>query len=138
MSTVLPHEPYLSDPIQLMALTIYREGRGEPFAAKVAIKWTVHNRCMMAPREGFLGSIKGNILKPFAFSSFNANDPNSDKYPDIESEVWKSCLEAAQSDEADPTGGAAFYFSRPLTEPPKAWGKVKHTATIGGLQFYTI
>jgi hypothetical protein len=42
---------------------------------------------------------------------------------------------AAESNEPDPTGGAVFYFSRPLTEEPKAWGDVIRTADIGNLHF---
>ncbi len=129
-------EPYASDAAQLLALCVWRESRGESYAAKRGVVDVVLNRCKMSPREGFRPTVTENILKPWAFSSFMDGDPNSLKYPTASDVSWRECAAAAQSTEADSTGGAVFYFSRPLTQPPAAWGKVYHTATIGGLQFY--
>ena len=78
------------------------------------------------------------ILRPWQFSSFNRGDPNSTKYPDTESQVWKDCVRAVESQEPDPTGGATWYFSLPLKEPPKAWGAVEVSAVIDGLTFCRI
>lgn len=129
-------EPYASDPTQLLALCIWREARGEPHAAKLGVAWTIKNRCLVAPAQGFRFDIPHNVLKPGAFSSFLQGDPNSARYPESSDPSWIDSLKAAESVEADPTGGAVFYFSRPLTEPPHDWGEVTGTATIGGLHFY--
>lgn len=131
-------EPYASDPQKLFALAIWRESRGECFDAKLGVAWTVKNRCAMAPREGFKAEITGNILKPWAFSSFSEGDPNAIKYPTPDDSSWHESIAAAASVEADPTLGAVFYYSLPLTTPPAQWGNVEHSATIGGLQFYRI
>lgn len=132
-------EPYASDPVQLLALCIWREARGEIRLAKEGVGWVVMNRCRMAPSQGFARSIPGNILKPWAFSSFMEGDPNSTKYPEPNDLSWVDSLGAAEAlGLVDPTNGAVFYFSRPLTEPPHAWGNVTHSTTIGGLQFYRI
>lgn len=131
-------EPYLSDPTQLLALCIWREARGEPYAAKLGVAWTIKNRCLMAPAQGFRFDIPHNILKPWAFSSFMAGDPNAAKYPEPNDPSWIDSLKAAESTEADPIGSAVFYFSRPLTEPPNVWGRVDQTAVIGGLKFYRV
>lgn len=144
MPVLWPPEIYINDPIRLLALCAWREARGESLAAKLGVTWTVKNRCAMAPAQGFKPDIAGNILHPWAFSSFMAGDPNSLKYPAESDPSWIDSLAAAKSVEADPTGNAVFYFSRPLTAPPKkedgtcAWGNVEHSATIDGLQFYRI
>ena len=106
--------------------------------AKLGVVWTIKNRCSMAPAQGFQLSTTDNILHPGAFSSFNQGDPNSVKYPNPGDPGWRDSLAAAQSDSADPTVGRVFYYSAPLSAPPRAWGKVEHGADIGGLHFYRI
>lgn len=137
MKTVVPEPPYNSG-IMLLALCVWREARSESYAGKLGVVWVLRNRSAMAPLEGFRHSIDEEILRPWQFSSFNENDPNSTKYPEENEPSWLDCLKAAQSDEPDPTGGAVFYFSRPLKEPPKAWGNVIPTADIGNLHFCAI
>lgn len=140
-------EPYASDHVQLLALCIWREARSEPVIAKLGVAWTIRNRCAMAPAQGFKSDFSGNILKPWAFASFMEGDPNAKKYPSpggaqADRDAWADSLNVAQSVLSDPTAGAVFYFSAPLTAPPVkrdgscAWGDVVHTVTLGGLQFY--
>lgn len=131
-------EPYLSDDTSLLALCIWREARGCNLEAKLGVAWTIRNRCAQAPGQGFKHDVRGNILKPYAFSSFLVGDPNATKYPDAADSVWQDCIAAARSGAPDPTGGAVFYFSRPLTAPPHTWGNVTHTADIDGLHFYKV
>ena len=142
MSTATVAEPYASDPSLLLALCIWREARGEPLSSKIGVAWTIWNRCVMAPAQGFKHDVAGNILKPWAFSSFSEGDPNSVKYPTAHDPSWIESQQAAATVEADPTMGAVFYYSAPLTEPPKAWGvlgkDIEHAADIGGLHFYRI
>lgn len=133
--TKLPVEPYLSDERLLTALTVYREARGESQLGKLGVVWVLRNRCGMAPAQGFKPTLAANILKPWAFSSFNANDPNADKYPEATDISWQHSLSAVDSIEPDPTDGAVFYYSRPITEPPHAWGAVVPTSNIGNLHF---
>jgi hypothetical protein len=135
--TITPKEPFASDPIQLTALWVWREARGCAYEAKLGVVWTLRNRCGMAPVLGFANDMAGNILKPWVFSSFNANDPNPQLYPNTTSPAWEDCLKAANSSEIDPdpTGGAVFYFSKPLTEASKAWRDVEVSAVIDCLTF---
>lgn len=135
ITTVKPGAPYDTDPVLLTALCVWREARGESYEAKLGVVWVLRNRCRMAPAQGFAHDMAGNVLKPFAFSSFNSNDPNSSLYPAVHDSIWQDCIRAAQSDEADPTGGAVFYYSHPLTEAPKGWGDTIQTAKIDGLTF---
>ncbi len=133
-----PVEPYLSDERLLTALCVWRESRGESQLGKLGVVWTLRNRCSLAPAQGFKHTLTDNILKPWAFSSFNANDPNADKYPDASDASWQHCLAAVDSTEPDPTDGAVFYYSPPIPAPPPAWGHVAPTASIGNLHFCKI
>lgn len=127
-----------SYPGVMLALCMWREARGEPKASKIGVGCVIRNRVAMAPKEGFARDIVGNIVKPWAFSSFNASDPNASKWPVNSDPSWiESC---AAADEvlagcADTTDGAIFYYSKPLTAAPKTWGAVVQTVVIGGLNF---
>lgn len=135
MQTVIPRSPYDADPM-LTALCVWREARGCDYQAKLGVVWVIRNRCAASPREGFRATPTEEILRRWQFSSFNEGDPNSLKYPDGVNSVWQDCLRAAtDAVSPDPTGGAVWYFSWPLTEPPSAWGHVEITATIDGLTF---
>lgn len=130
------------DPAQLLALCIWREARGETQLARVGVGKTVTNRCAIAPAQGFGHTIDTNVLKPYAFSSFNRGDVNASKFPfDLDS-TWQACQLAAKAaidaSHPDPTRGAIFYHDSSLTAAPHAWGPVKLTAEIGRLKFYNL
>lgn len=138
MTVIHPPEPYASDPTQLLALCVWREARGECIEAKLGVVWTVLNRCHTRG-QGFQPDIAGNVLKPGAFSSFIDGDPNATKYPCPDDPSWHDSLQVAQAAGiSDPTRGAVFYFSPPVTIPPFAWGRVELSAEIGRLKFYRI
>jgi spore germination cell wall hydrolase CwlJ-like protein len=136
-----PIRPEFSSDTVLLSLCVWREARGECYEAKLGVVWTVRNRMAIAPREGFAHDIRGNVLKPWAFSSFMAGDPNALKYPPETARSWKesqrAVSEGMKSDQ-DPTCGAVFYFSDPIKSPPQSWGKVQISAVIGGLTFCKI
>lgn len=140
-----PAKPFAEqDPCVLLAMCIFGEARGECDEGKVAVGCVVRNRvnCQGAYGIGFTGV----ILKPWQFSSFNANDPNRHKLLEpleYESEaVWNACFAAAaavfQDEVDDLTEGAVFYFSPPCCEPPPVWGDVTPTVKIGDLNFYRL
>ena len=88
---------------------------------------------------------QGVILHPYQFSSFNApprthiTDANELLWPIDGDAVWMDCLATANDVLGgidDCTNSAMFYFSRPLTSPPPAWGAVIPTASIGHLSFW--
>lgn len=133
--TVTPKPPFDSGDT-LTALCVWREARGCNLLAKTSVVWVLMNRARMAPAQGFKPTIAENILKPWAFSSFNANDPNSQKYPLETDHSWIESQEAvAAPGVVDPTNDAVFYFSSPLVEAPKGWGNVEVSAVIDGLTF---
>ena len=113
---------YSSDPRRLMALMLGREGRGGTEDFRRACGKVVLNRCASAPREGFHKDVIGNILKPWAFSSFAAPGQvavgNQLWFPDETSAQWRELLAEADDaldDTPDPSHGAVFYFTPPCS-----------------------
>jgi spore germination cell wall hydrolase CwlJ-like protein len=126
----------LSD-VDLMALCCWREARGEGPMGKRGVCHTILNR--VNARSFFGHDIQSVILKKYQFSSFNATDPNVDKWPAETDPSWMDSQAAAQQvlnwNDPDLTAGALYYFSPPLTAPPRAWGSVGVTLVVGNLTF---
>ena len=136
MISVIPDD--LDNESTLLALCIWREARNQNSMAQLGVKWVIKNRCTLAPREGFKKTISENIFKPYAFSSFNKNDPNVNKYPKPDDAAWLRILDIVRNDSPDPVDGAVFYFSPPIKTPPKAWGNVVFAAKWDNLTFYKL
>jgi spore germination cell wall hydrolase CwlJ-like protein len=118
----------------LLELCMWREARGEGSLGKRGVAHVVSNRVKSGRTWHQV------ILKPYQFSSFNANDPNSEKWPADDDQAWIDCCQIAQrvylGADYDITAGATFYFSPPLTKPPIAeWGPVAITLAVGNLTF---
>lgn len=121
----------------LLKIDVWREMRGVP-EAWAAAAWVVLNR---VNHPGWWGrDIVSTLTHKWQFSSMTApGDANLVQWPQ-EDQTWEGisyqvdCV--LDGTTPDPTDGATYYFTRPLTEPPAAWGTVFHTATIGGVQFY--
>jgi spore germination cell wall hydrolase CwlJ-like protein len=125
------------DDAHILGLCIYREARGESFLGKRGVGCVVRNR--VNAQTYFGHDYRSVILRPYQFSSFNKSDPNANIWPVDGEAVWIECLAEANevlSGCEDLTFGALFYFSPPLTAPPRAWGAVVATAHIGHLNFY--
>lgn len=123
--------------LQLMALCCWREARGEGAMGKRGVCHVILNR--VNARSFFGHDIHSVILKPCAFSSFNLNDPNADKWPADADPSWMDSQTAAKQvlswNDPDLTAGALYYFSPPLTQAPHAWGSVGVTLVVGNLTF---
>jgi N-acetylmuramoyl-L-alanine amidase len=132
----------LSD-TELLALCIWRESRGETYEAKFAVGCSIRNR-VNDPSwwNDHQSSYRLTILKPWQYSSFNAGDPNSTKFPLASDKSYQDSLEAAQAVLAgvsDNTGGATCYFDRSLDSNPPKWVLTMiHTSDIGNLHFYAL
>lgn len=144
-----PTKPFTSqDPVVLLACTVWGEARGEGMDGKIAVACVVRNRVGKQGKYGW--GFTGVILRPHQFSCFDAGDPNHDKLLEPLKhgtiDTWQACLTAAHvvywGSQTDITGGACFYYSKPLTSPPRkhdgtlAWGSVAHCIDIGGLSFW--
>ena len=127
--------------IQLLALCIWGEARGESYVGKVAVGSVILNR---VDKGGWFGkSLKGVILKPYQFSCFLKNDPN---YPIL--------LKIAQNfdgytnktlDECETIAIDLYHDGKRNTEATHyktldcraSWeNKLKLVATIGNHNFY--
>lgn len=130
-------------PFNLLALCIWREARGESLATKQAVAWSIKNRTLRPRWWG--SSWETCILKPYQYSSFNHNDPNSSKLPLSTDVSWQECITVAGQvysnppDISDPTSGADSYFDISLDNNPPSWAtddsKVK-TCDVGRIHFY--
>ena len=131
-----------SYPFTLLALCIWREARGEIRDAKLGVAWSIRNR---VERGGWWGNTWATvILKPYQYSSFNANDPNACKLPSPTDPSWLECLDVANQvfdspNVPDPTGGATSYFDKSLDNNPPSWAaELIHTWDLGNLHFYKV
>lgn len=130
----------LSD-IELLALCIYGESRGEPYAGKCGVAWVVLNRVKRHPRYG--AGIKGVILKPYQFSCFLEADPNFKKLLDCAINPYlidEKYLEIADGciDEyiPSPVENATHYYSDTMKKPPYWIGKMTFITKIGHHSFF--
>jgi N-acetylmuramoyl-L-alanine amidase len=126
--------------VDLVALAIWREARGEGNLGRRGVGWVIKNR---ASEGGWWGNcIRGVILKPYQFSSFNRLDPNSNKVPLPVDRSWVECQQIAASvlggTDTDITNGAQFYHDISISFP-QTWGNrddFTRTLCVGRLIFY--
>ena len=131
----------LSD-IDILARTVFGEARGESIEGKKAVARVILNRFAAK----YMGdTITGVCLRPWQFSCWNENDPNSKVIKDITlaSPSFRVCVRAALdavddhfSGKPDPTHGSKHYFVKEMARPP-SWAK-NHTpvAVIGSHVFF--
>lgn len=125
----------------LMALCLWREARGEERMGKRGVAHVIINR-QQFPSE-FGHSIRSIILRPFAFSSFNENDPNHIKFPSDANPSWIDCLSVcgdvlSPEGDTDITNGAVMYHDTSI-QMPTAWANEfdpTPTLQVGRLRFY--
>jgi N-acetylmuramoyl-L-alanine amidase len=134
------------DEDMLLAMCVFGEARGEPQEAQQGVACVVRNR-VDDPHRRYGHGWAGVILRPWQFSSFNANDPNRPKLlrplDHERSEIWVVCWEIArkvyQGIESDNTQGATHYYDDSLVLPPK-WarrgGRLTPTVKLGSLNFF--
>jgi N-acetylmuramoyl-L-alanine amidase len=129
-------KPDLTKPIEqqtaavLRRMLAYGEARGEGPLGMLAVVWVAENR---AKRAG--SSVKDEILKPWQFSSFNADDPNRVK---LVTALLRAPVSWAVADAVctlleqghanpDPSCGATHYCTTALwgSDSPKWFGKAE-------------
>jgi hypothetical protein len=117
----------------ILALTLWREGRGVSLAARSGIASVIRNRAQKRSDRNTAAA----CIAPMQFSGMTApGDPNLVKWPSEFDPQWAECVSIAQTSGIDRTGGAIFYFTAPLTEPPEDWGRVVGTVVLDGVHFY--
>jgi spore germination cell wall hydrolase CwlJ-like protein len=123
--------------IDLLARTIFGEARGETIEGRIAVANVVMNR-VTDPR--WPDTVRGVVLQPKQFSTWNENDHNRDLILAVtdENPVFRECLEIAQAAVDgrldDMTGGANHYFADWIDLP--SWARrMASTVTIGAHRF---
>ena len=134
----------LADPKEIcdtfyLALTIYREARGEPLAGKAGVAHTVLNR--VANPTWWGNSIDSVVTKKWQFSSLtDPNDKQLTKWPLLTDSVWQACLQCAieclNGTISDPTGGATHFFVEGTPAPKWVDTDAQYNGRIGNHNFY--
>jgi N-acetylmuramoyl-L-alanine amidase len=127
----------------LLALCIWREARNQPHAAKFAVGCSIRNRVQHPRWWG--RDYRSVILDPWQYSSFNANDPNANKFPGPLDEPAYSDCESCATDVlngvADNSNGAVSYFDQSLDAHPPSWAasaQFQHCSDLGAFHFYSL
>lgn len=116
------------------ALCVWREARNQAYTAMIGVAWVIRNRVTARL------DLAAVVTKRYQFSSLTApGDPNLVDWPQMADASWEAACAAVDGVfggvVADNTGGAIFYYSPPLSEPPVGWGPVVVTTKIGALTF---
>lgn len=105
---------YGRDSVDLLARTLYGETRGDS-TSRVGVAHVIQNRKNNKTYNEFknLNTIEAVVLAPYAFSCFNANDPNLAHClkPDTSSSVWKNIVNLASNLNgfSNPIASKCFY-----------------------------
>jgi hypothetical protein len=129
----------------MLALAVWREARGEPRLAKLAVAHVILNR--MADRRWPDTAVEV-VTQPRQFSAFNANDPNATKFPTPKQTAdWAAWLEGCDvvgslnegPSGPDPTSGANHYESIADVALMPGWALPERiTCRAGKLRFYRL
>lgn len=131
--------------IALLALTIYREARGEPLDAQIAVAHTVKNRI---DNPGWWGNDWISVLtKKWQYSSLtDPNDKQLTTWPKADDHIFELCLNTAEmvirGDYNSPLKGIDSYYDDSLQGDARPkWAKTnpeRFVGKIGRLNFYNL
>jgi len=128
----------------MLALTMWREARGEGEEGMLAVGWVVKNRALQSPKYHWSPFVSEVCTQPYQFSCFNKNDPNVTKWPvrGVGNEWDKAVRIAAGILEGrlkDPTEGCNHYLAKYLDSEQVAWAKGRVPAyVVRGHKFYKL
>jgi N-acetylmuramoyl-L-alanine amidase len=142
----------LTDPIDVLARTLWGEARGEDEAGRIAVANVVINRLALSEKGKNVWwgrDITGICLSPYQFSCWLANDPNRPRLLSVTKEdpVFRECLAIASLAEdrvlIDNTGGAVSYLNDVLVRAlrgtlPKWADAMQETVRIRRHVFYKL
>jgi spore germination cell wall hydrolase CwlJ-like protein len=124
--------------VTLLALTIWREARGEPLDAKIAVAHTVKNRIA---HPGWWGNDYISVLtKKWQYSSLtDPNDKQLTTWPKADDHVFEECLSIAEmvvrGAYNSPLKGIDSYHD--ISIPAPKWAKEEFfVGQIGRLRFF--
>jgi N-acetylmuramoyl-L-alanine amidase len=126
--------------ITFLALTIWREARGESYDGKVAVACSIMNR---VDRPSWWGKdVLSVVFKKWQYSSLtDPKDPQLTKWPTMFDGAWSECLviamDAYERILVHPMPGADSYHD--ISIPTPYWAKQDmYCGQIGKLKFYNV
>lgn len=124
----------------MLALMVWREVRHEAAEVKLAVAYVAVTRAEKPGKDWWGDDILSVLFTPLQFTSLTYKaDPQLTWFP-REGTVWNECMTAAADAlfhlKPNPVPGAVFYFSPPVTAPPKDWGAVTFLKKLGPISFY--
>ncbi len=127
--------------LDLMKLCVWREARGEGILGKRGVAHVIQNRADDSSWWGH--DVRSVILRPWQFSSFNAADPNSNKWPAQGDPSFQDCENVCEAvaggNDEDITSGATSYYDISIPRPRWASdGSNVLTLSVGRLRFYRL
>lgn len=110
--------------LEIMAKTIFGEARGETYEGQVAVACCILNRFKSG--KWFAGkTIAQTCQKPWQFSCWNKNDPNSQKIASLTFPTYSKYFPIIKDAIlGDITNGATHYYAPALVKEPN-WAKGK-------------
>lgn len=149
------------DDILVWARTVYGEARGEPYAGKVAVAWSIRNRVEIDlwndKKPDWWGEgIEGVCKRPGQYDCWRDKDPNRARIENcgwgwklaeggrryatnLNDPAWRECvaivLEVAAGRIPDPTSHSTHYYNPDLVKEPP-WAKGKTGIRIGAHLFF--
>lgn len=126
--------------LTMLALVVWREVRHESYKVKLAVAYVACTRAESPGKDWWGDDLLSVIAAPKQFSSMtHPADPQLTWFP-REKANWYECLNAAANAvfklEPNPMPGATYYFSPPVTAPPKDWGVVEYLGKLGSISFF--
>jgi N-acetylmuramoyl-L-alanine amidase len=126
--------------ITFLALTIWREARGEPREVQIAICWCIINRVRRPAWWGH--DISSVLFKKWQFSSLtDPGDRQLTTWPDADDKSWQQCLDVAECvvklTPPNPVPGADSYYDISI-QAPKWATKETFVKQIGRVRFYNL
>lgn len=129
--------------LSLLAITVWREARGEGFEGMLAVAWSIRNRVKKPGKKWWGNDWEEVVLKRWQYEANLPERPNLlPGDPDVDKSFGMAlaAAEDAYNTESgpDPVAGATHYYAWKLMPEP-AWVKAKDTKfvrQIGGHRFY--
>ena len=124
----------------LLALTVWREARGEPYPVKVGVACSILNRVQ---RPSWWGSdVMSVVTKRWQYSSMtDPHDPQLATWPQPSDASWWDCLQIAcaalDGRLMHPAPGADSYYDVSIAAPQWA-DPARFVAQLGKIRFYDL
>lgn len=135
--------------MQVGARTLAMEARGEPAVGQAAVAHTIKNRWLDGRWGYTIASVclwnrhvKDGAGQVFQFSGWREEDPNFTYACGLRDDDpmflhMSQILQAALDSDADPSGGALFYYANSMSVPPVWAPSMRVLGEFGNQKFLT-